>query len=65
LASAPALGRQPLLLSGAKPLDEMESVETAAALAALKAANRVIGLMVRLGGETAPRGRRTRERPSR
>jgi hypothetical protein len=65
LASAPALGRQPLLLSGAKPLDEMESIETAAALAALKAANRVIGLMVRLGGENAPRGRRTRERPSR
>jgi hypothetical protein len=52
LASAPALGRQPLMLSGAKPVDDVEPVETAAVLAVLKAANRVLGLIVRLG-ETA------------
>jgi hypothetical protein len=62
LASAAALGRQPLLLSGAKPLDELEPVETAAALAALKAANRVIGLIVRLGGEHPAGVRRRSDR---
>jgi hypothetical protein len=65
LASTPALGRQPLLLSGAKPLDELEPLETAAALAALKAANRVIGLIVRLGGEPTERVRRRSDRRSR
>lgn len=65
LASAPALGRQPLLLSGAKPLDDLEPLETAAALAALKAANRVIGMMLRLGGEHPTPERRSRDRRSR
>jgi hypothetical protein len=64
LASAPALGRQPLLLSGAKPLDDLEPLETAAALAALKAANRVIGMMLRLGGDHPARTRRPRDRRS-
>jgi len=64
LASSPALGRQPLMLSGARPLDELEPVETAGALAALKAANRVIGLIVRLGGDQ-PANPRRRDRRAR
>jgi hypothetical protein len=66
LVSAPALGRQPLLLSGARPIDEMDPVETASALGALKAANRVLGLIVRLGDEQRrPRTRKGRETPGR
>jgi hypothetical protein len=62
LASAAALGRQPLMLSGARPVDEVEPVETAAVLAVLKSANRVIGLIVRLGeGAEQPRARRGRD----
>ncbi|MGH7507811.1 MAG: hypothetical protein ACRELX_19315 [Longimicrobiales bacterium] len=49
LASSPALGRQPLMLSGAKPVDELEPIETAAVLATLKALNRVLGMIIRIG----------------
>jgi len=45
-ASSPYLGRRPLLLAGAQPVDV--DVESAAALAALKAVNRVVSLMLRL-----------------
>jgi hypothetical protein len=45
LAGSPMLGRKPLLLSGAQPLDE--DAPTAAALAALKAINRVLELGLR------------------
>jgi len=62
LASSPALGRQPLMLSGAKPVEELEPLETAAVLATLKAVNRVLGLIIRMapgGGSPPRRGRRT------
>ena len=51
LASSPYLGRRPLSLAGAQPVEV--DVESAAALAALKAVNRVVSLMLRLaaGGE--------------
>jgi hypothetical protein len=45
LAHAPAAGRRPLTLSGAHPLEE--AGELAAALAALKAVNRIAGLALR------------------
>lgn len=41
LALSPRLGRQPLLLAGAHPAED--GLETATALAVLKAANRIIG----------------------
>lgn len=46
LASSPYLGRRPLALAGAQPVEV--DVESAAALAALKAVNRVVSLMLRL-----------------
>jgi hypothetical protein len=45
-ASSPYLGRRPLSLSGAQPVEI--DVESAAALAALKAVNRIVSLMLRL-----------------
>jgi hypothetical protein len=53
LASAGALGRRPLALAGAQPIEEY--VETAGALAALKAANRLLGWIARLAdGKRVP-----------
>lgn len=49
LAMSPRFGRQPLLLAGAHPAED--GLETAAALAVLKAANRVLARG--LGGELA------------
>lgn len=46
-ASSPYLGRRPLSLAGAHPVDV--DVESAAALAALKSVNRVLALMLRMG----------------
>lgn len=48
LASSPYLGRRPLSLAGAQQVEV--DVESAAALAALKAVNRVVALMLRLAG---------------
>lgn len=45
-ASSPYLGRKPLTLAGAQPVDV--DVESAAALGALKAVNRVLALMLRM-----------------
>jgi hypothetical protein len=51
LASSPYLGRRPLSLAGAQQVEV--DVESAAALAALKAVNRVLALLLRLAaGET-------------
>ncbi|HSJ15475.1 MAG TPA: hypothetical protein VK939_13720 [Longimicrobiales bacterium] len=49
LASSPYLGRRPLPLCGAQLVDV--DVESAAALGALKAVNRILALMLRLGAE--------------
>jgi hypothetical protein len=49
LASAPPLGRRPLRLVGAHPVED--DADTAAALAALKALNRTVA---RLLAETSP-----------
>jgi hypothetical protein len=54
LASSPYLGRRPVPLVGAQPV-EMDA-ESAAALAALKAVNRTLSLMLRYPGQ-APRQR--------
>ena len=48
-ASSPYLGRRPLTLAGAQPVEV--DVESAAALAALKSVNRVLALMLRLGAQ--------------
>lgn len=50
-ASSPYLGRRPLSLAGAHPVEL--DVESAAALAALKAVNRVLALMLRMAGAPA------------
>lgn len=55
IASGRVLGRRPVSLAGAHPLDEPE--ETAAALAVLKATNRALELLL-AEEETAPRRRR-------
>jgi hypothetical protein len=47
LASSPYLGRRPLALCGAQLVDV--DVESAAALGALKAVNRILALMLRMG----------------
>lgn len=52
LASSPYLGRRPLALAGAQPIEV--DVESAAALAALKAVNRVVSLMLRLAAHGEP-----------
>jgi hypothetical protein len=49
LASSPYLGRRPLSLAGAHPVEL--DVESAAALAALKAINRIVSLMLRLAAQ--------------
>lgn len=49
-ASSPYLGRRPLTLSGAQPVEL--DVESAAALAALKAVNRVLALMLRMAEDS-------------
>ncbi|NJD10403.1 MAG: hypothetical protein FIB01_08205 [Gemmatimonadetes bacterium] len=51
LASSPYLGRRPLSLAGAQPIEV--DVESAGALAALKAVNRVASLMLRLAAHDA------------
>jgi hypothetical protein len=58
LASSPYLGRRPIPLAGAQQV-EMDA-ESAAALAALKAVNRTLSLVLRLpdSGTTRPRSRR-------
>ena len=60
LANAAVLGRQPLELTGAHPADPEPA--TAAALAALKAVNRVAALVIRLAdsAQGSPRMRRRR-----
>lgn len=55
LASSPYLGRRPIPLVGAQPV-EMDA-ESAAALAALKAINRTLSLVLRLPGSSGPRAR--------
>jgi hypothetical protein len=55
LASSPYLGRAPVQLVGAHPV-ELDA-ESAAALAALKAINRTLSLMLRLPTGTSPRAR--------
>jgi hypothetical protein len=55
LASSPYLGRRPIPLVGAQPI-EMDA-ESAVALAALKAVNRTLSLVLRLPGSAAPRTR--------
>lgn len=52
LVSSPFLGRRPIPLVAAQPV-EMDP-ESAAALAALKAVNRTLSLVLRLGEPTAP-----------
>jgi hypothetical protein len=58
LASSPYLGRKPIPLVGAHPV-EMDA-ESAAALAALKAVNRILSLVLRLPESRGPRQRQTR-----
>jgi hypothetical protein len=55
LASSPYLGRRPIPLVGAQPI-EMDT-ESAVALAALKAVNRTLSLVLRLPDAAAPRSR--------
>jgi hypothetical protein len=49
-ASSPYLGRRPLSLAGAQQVEV--DIESAAALAALKAVNRVVSLMLRLAADS-------------
>jgi hypothetical protein len=49
LANSPYLGRRPIALCGAQVVDV--DIESAAALGALKAVNRILALMLRLGAE--------------
>jgi hypothetical protein len=60
LASSPYLGRRPIPLAGAHPV-EMDA-ESAAALAALKAVNRTLSLVLRLPESRGPRARPTSRR---
>ncbi|HSJ08964.1 MAG TPA: hypothetical protein VK928_03600 [Longimicrobiales bacterium] len=53
LASSPFLGRRPISLAGAQPIDL--DGESAAALAALKAVNRIFGLVLRLPADAGVR----------
>jgi hypothetical protein len=59
LVSSPYLGRKPILLTGAHPVDRDD--DAAGALAALKALNRVLGLILQLAGGS-PRRRLARGR---
>jgi hypothetical protein len=59
LLSSPYLGRRPISLAGAQPVEETE--EAAAALAALKATNRTIALLLRLS-DADPRALQRRSR---
>ncbi len=59
LLSSPFLGRRPISLAGAQPVEETQ--EAAAALAALKAINRSLALLLRMGdGDSRPRPARAR-----
>lgn len=58
LASSPFLGRRPVPLAGAQPI-ELDG-ESAAALASLKAVNRILSLVLRLPDEAAARQTRRR-----
>lgn len=60
LVSSPYLGRRPIPLVGAQPV-EMD-VETAVALAGLKAVNRTLSLVLRLGDEAPPHARHRQRR---
>jgi hypothetical protein len=60
LASSPYLGRRPIPLAGAHPV-EMDA-ESAAALAALKAVNRTLSLVLRLPESRGPRQRQPSRR---
>jgi hypothetical protein len=60
LASSPYLGRRPIPLAGAHPVDM--DAESAAALAALKAVNRTLSLVLRLPESRGPRARPTSRR---
>jgi hypothetical protein len=60
LASSPYLGRRPIPLAGAHPV-EMDA-ESAAALAALKAVNRTLSLVLRLPESRGPRQRQASRR---
>ncbi len=59
LVSSPFLGRRPIALAGAQPVEETE--EAAAALAALKAINRSLALLLRLN-DGDPRSLQARAR---
>lgn len=59
LLSSPFLGRRPVSLAGAQPVEETE--EAAAALAALKAVNRTLSLLLRMN-DTDPRAQQPRAR---
>lgn len=59
LLSSPYLGRRPISLAGAQPVEETE--EAAAALAALKAINRTLSLLLRLS-DADPRALQQRSR---
>jgi hypothetical protein len=62
MASSPYLGRRPVALTGAQPV-EMDA-ESAAALATLKAVNRTLSLVLRLPADAAVRpARMQRPRP--
>jgi hypothetical protein len=60
LASSPYLGRRPIPLAGAHLVDT--DAESAAALAALKAINRTLSLVLRLPESPGPRNRPTSRR---
>lgn len=59
LASSPYLGRQPIPLVGAQPVEV--DAESAAALATLKAVNRTLSLVLRLPDSAAPARGRSRQ----
>lgn len=59
LVSSPYLGRRPISLAGAQPVEDTE--EAAAALAALKAINRTVALLLRLASAD-PRALQARAR---
>jgi hypothetical protein len=59
LLSSPFLGRRPVSLAGAQPVEETE--EAAAALAALKAVNRTLSLLLRMH-DADPRAQQPRSR---
>lgn len=58
VATSPVLGRRPVMLAGAHPVDDY--IETAASLATLKSANRLVGWVATLPEPAGPMPARTR-----